>query len=227
MGGTAALAGMVFIVRVVTRIRTTIKVDKIKDLAASIAALSDRRVMVGFPKETSERGEGDEISNAELGYIHNYGAPEANIPQREFMEPGIASIQDALIEGLKQAAIAALTSDVPVSRNAGIPALDKWLHRIGLQAQAAIKNTIRAGLSPELAEATVAARIARRKSKAWRRKRWDMVNANIAAGKAPGAGIFTPLIDTAAMLNAITYVIRIPSTDTTLLIGPTPGRTEG
>lgn len=224
MGRPATLAGMVLIVRVNVKAFATVKGDKLKDLAASIEALADRRVMVGFPQETTERSDDDGPTNAELAYIHNFGAPEAHIPQREFMAPGIKSVQDELIDMLKDMALATLQTDIPILRGSSTPVLDRWLNRIGLKVQNAIKATIRAGLSPPLAPATVEARIARRKSKAWRAKRRSLVAANVAAGKAPGEGIFTPLIDTAAMINSCTYVIRIPSTNRTLAIGPTPGR---
>jgi hypothetical protein len=71
-----------------------------------------------------------------------------------------------------------------------------------------VRKKIVGGIPPPLAESTVRARIRRRKSKAWRAKRTAEVEANLAAGAAAGAGIFTPLIDTSNLLGAITYVVR-------------------
>lgn len=205
--------------RVKFNARVTVTKDKLGALADALEAASGRRVLVGFPKATSTREDGAEVNNAGLGYIHNYGAPEANIPQREFMMPAFQSVKQNNIDTI-QAALKAMIA--PGTTNA-LVALDRYLHKVGLQTQAAIKLTIRAGLQPELAEATVRARIARRKSKPWKATRTAQVDANIAAGLAPGAGLFTPLIDTARMLNSITYVIRKGGSDKDVVVGPTRG----
>jgi hypothetical protein len=221
------MAWVVLVMKVVGHASVSVTVkspERLKALQASLKALADRRVLVGFPRATNKREGNEPINNAELGYIHNYGAPEAHIPQREFMRPGFQAVLSEVIDLYKSAAKAACRNESVVMSGASFAELDKYLHRIGLRLQASIKQTIRAGLSPELAAATVAARIARRKSKKWRRQRQIMVDANVAAGKAPGAGIFTPLIDTAAMLNSITYVIRKPKATNDLILGPTPGR---
>lgn len=199
--------------------QVTVTKDKLAILAKALAAASGRRVLIGFPRATATREQGSEVNNAELGYIHNYGAPEQNIPQREFMDPAFKSVLDKNISTLGAGLKAMLA---PGTTNA-LEALDRYLHKVGLQTQAAIKATIRAGLDPELAESTVRARIARRKSKPWKTKRTAAVDANIAAGLAPGAGLFTPLIDTSRMLNAVTYVIRRPHSDTDVIVGPTSG----
>ena len=63
-------------------------VDNLRKLTQGIEVLTTMQVMVGVPDDKSGRREG-EINNAELAYIHDKGAPEANIPARPFMEPGI------------------------------------------------------------------------------------------------------------------------------------------
>lgn len=205
--------------RVKFNAQVTITKDKLGTLAQALEAASGRRVLIGFPKATASREDGSEINNAELGYIHNYGAPEQNIPQREFMAPAFQSVMQENIDTI-QAALKAMIA--PGTTNA-IASLDRYLNKVGLQTMAAIKLTIRAGLSPELAEATVRARIARRKSKPWKAKRTAQVDANIAAGLAPGANLFTPLIDTAKMINSVTYVIRKGGSDKDVVVGPTRG----
>jgi hypothetical protein len=64
------------------------------------------------------------------------------------------------------------------------------------------------GIPPPLAAGTVERRIGRRKSKKWRADRRALVAANVDAGLAPGAGLFTPLIDSAQLLKSVSYVLR-------------------
>lgn len=185
--------------------------DKMPQLQKLIKETADLRVLVGVPADKASRP-GEKLNNAEIAYIHNFGAPDANIPQREFMAPGVKAVLPAITDRLRAAAKAALDGKT-----------DKYvqgLHAVGLLVQASIKKTIVANIPPPLAASTVAVRIARRKSATWRNKRRALVAANIAAGKPPGAGIFTALIDTGALLNSITYVIRPISTGKDIAKGP-------
>lgn len=52
------------------------------------------QVLVGIPDSNATRT-GGPISNATLGYIHEFGAPEASGPPRPFLIPGVeASLGD-------------------------------------------------------------------------------------------------------------------------------------
>ena len=190
-----------------------ITVDRVRELEGALADLADRRLLVGVPKETDRR-DGEQIDNAALAYIHDNGAPDANVPPRPFMEPGIRAAFPAITAGLVEAARIALTEK-------GIEKFDKRLGVLGFLVVASIKRTIRANIPPPLAESTVRARIARRKSPTWRAKRSAAVDANIAAGLSPQTGLFTALIDTGSMLNAITWVIRKRRSDRSIVVGPT------
>jgi len=86
--------------------------------------------------------------------------------------------------------------------------MERELHRMGSETRDAVKERLRSNIPPPLALRTVMARIYRRKSKAWRKKRIKAVQANIAAGVPPQTGLFTALIDTGQLMNAISYVIR-------------------
>jgi hypothetical protein len=185
--------------------------DKVPQLEKLIRDAADLRVLVGVPADKASRP-GEPINNAEIAYIHNFGAPDANIPQREFMAPGVEAVLPAITDRLRASAASALNGDTAK--------LEQGLHGVGLIVQASIKKTIVANIPPPLAPSTVAARIARRKSATWRNKRKALVAANVAAGKPPGAGIFTALIDTGALLNSITYVIRRVSTRKDIAKGP-------
>src|SRR5690242_2590986 len=82
------------------RVQTVL--DRSADVFKGMALLGDRRVLVGFPASTSMRKEGT-ITNAALGYIHENGAPEANIPARPFLKPAVAGMQGQIQAMLKRA----------------------------------------------------------------------------------------------------------------------------
>lgn len=200
------MAGMVFVMK----IGVTVRVDRTKELAANIAKLPELRVLVGFPRETAPR-KGEPITNAELGYIHNYGSASQRIPPRPALVPGVEAALPAIERQLQLAAVAAVTGRDPLVS----------FHAAGLLAQASIKSVIRAGIPPPLAPRTVQQRIARRADPSWRAKKQAAVDANVAAGRPPGAGLFTPLIDTGSFINAVNYVIR--KKDRTVAGGPGTG----
>lgn len=108
-----------------------------------------KEVLIGIPMSTTERPDG-EITNAELGYIHEYGAPEANIPARPFLIPGVESVKGKALELMKKAIIADLENK-PKLR-------DKILNQIGLMCAAAVKDKIDTGPFTPLAPSTVRAR---------------------------------------------------------------------
>lgn len=108
-----------------------------------------KEVLIGIPMSTAERPEG-EITNAELGYIHEYGAPEANIPARPFLTTGVESVKGKALELMKKAIIADLENK-PKLR-------DKILNQIGLLCVSAVKEKIDTGPFVPLAPSTIRAR---------------------------------------------------------------------
>ena len=172
--------------------------DRAAQVAAGINLLATTRLMVGVPADRSSRSDG--VSNADLAYIHNNGAPEVGIPPRPHLEPGIRRVQGQTVEGLRRAAQLALE---------GRPdAVERQLNVIGLRAVSSIRQVIVEDIPPPLKYATVMGRIRRRASKSWRAERRAAVRANVEAGAAPGAGLFTALLDTGAYMRSISYVIR-------------------
>lgn len=67
-------------------------------------ALTKESVYVGVPQENSSR-KGEEITNAELMFIHTNGSPMRNIPPRPTIEPAIEENEEQIAELLKQAAL--------------------------------------------------------------------------------------------------------------------------
>lgn len=172
-------------------------------LTLALQLLASVEVLVGFPEDTTEDGrESGEPTNAALGYIHDNGAPEVNIPARPFMVPGIEAAQDPITDKLGQTMKAAL-------RGGGPEVVEKGLAQVGFIAMNSIKSTINAGVPPPLSDRTLRARMKKgRKNGAGARKgaaqeldrRWD--------GQAPSVEFAKPLVDTGAMRNAVQYAIR-------------------
>lgn len=128
---------------------------RLPELKAALKALSARRVLVGIPAEKAIRRpesaeDRDPINNAALLYIHEHGAPGANIPARPALIPGIASVQPSINAEFKACAAAYLSfrpADVTVT-----------LNRVGLMASQAVKLKITDGPFEPLKPATIAAR---------------------------------------------------------------------
>ena len=81
---------------------TTVKNDFPK-IAASIRSVADLQVMVGIPMETTQRGDGGPLNNAEIAYIQEFGAPEANIPARPFLFPTVRANRAFTVAQLRAA----------------------------------------------------------------------------------------------------------------------------
>lgn len=160
--------------------------DHMAKVTAGIDLLATTRVMVGVPEDEASRQDGA-MTNAALAYIHDNGAPEANIPARPFMRPGIARAQADIANYHKAAGELVFHGKPEAARKA--------LMAAGQAAVNSIRATISEGIPPPLAQATVDRRRIRSKGSKYRRK-------------ATGPADVTPLVDTGQMRNAITYVIR-------------------
>lgn len=170
----------------------------LKQLEAAIDSLVQKELLVGFPAETSERkeAEGDQdMNNATLAYIHDNGAPEQNIPQREFMRPAmnevISTVRRKMLSLAKKVAV-----------GGGPDAVDQGFQALGLTVQRAIRAKINEGIPPPLSDRTLRARAAKGRKGAM----WELAWRD--AGAPPGVELAKPLIDTAQMRNAVNYVIR-------------------
>jgi hypothetical protein len=128
-------------------------IDNVAKATAGIAALATTRVMVGVPADKGSRKDGEPINNAALAYIHENGAPEAGIPERPFLKPGIDTKQTEITTALEKTGQAALEG------NPG--KVDRGFNAVGLIGQNAVRAKINDGPFTPLAEATLAARRAR------------------------------------------------------------------
>lgn len=177
-------------------------------LGKALAALAGREVLVGFPENTTARdddtdGGAQRVTNAMLGYVHDNGMPEQNIPARPFMKPGIAAAESPCADHLGAAARVALQGGTEGD-------VEKRLMRVGITAVTSIKRKINEGIPPPLSEVTLRKRANRSMGKnlAGSRKGAKAELAAREAGVQPSTQLAKPLVDTGGMRNAVTYVIR-------------------
>ena len=155
--------------------RVKVTLDKTADVLRALAAIGRDRAYVGFP-DSGAGHDGGHLTNAQLGYIHETGAPEANIPARPFLAPAAEGVKDEVVKRLKAAGEAALNGKPEV--------VTKTLAAVGLLGQNAARAKINSGVGPALKESTLASR--RRRGRKGTKQ----------------------LIDTGALRNAITFVVR-------------------
>jgi len=124
-------------------------IDRLPAMKTTLEKMVKQAVYAGVPSDHSQRKEAGK-NNAALAYIHDNGAPEANIPARRFMRPGMNSIKGKVAKVLGGAAKAAMDSNTD--------AIDQGLNKAGLLAQNSIRKVINDGVDPPLAESTLAAR---------------------------------------------------------------------
>jgi hypothetical protein len=83
--------------------RVEVKRDRTAEVVAAVKALDRTHVLVGFPASTAGRRDG-ELGNPDLAYIHENGAPAANIPARPFLRPGVeraaGQVSQVLVTGI-------------------------------------------------------------------------------------------------------------------------------
>ena len=133
--------------------------DKSAKISDALGKVASTRVMAGIPAEKGLREPDDSgekasgINNAALMFIHEFGAPEANIPARPVVYPAIRSIQKEVIARLKVIGKLALE---------GKPdQVDKAFNALGLLAQNAMRKRITEGPFEPLKPSTLATRRAR------------------------------------------------------------------
>ncbi len=127
--------------------------DNSNGFIKAVELLTKQKVLVGVPSTTAGRSGGknvNAINNAQIGYIHEFGAPAANIPARPHLVPGVESIKPEMIRLLRLAGNRALSGDTSAATQA--------LNQVGLMAQSAVRRKISLGPFVPLAEATIKAR---------------------------------------------------------------------
>ncbi len=117
-----------------------------KRIMRSIRAMAGRGASVGIHANEAQRTETGSLSNVQLGVVHEFGAPEAGIPERSFLRSSFDAnrrkYETILTKGAK--------------RIAG--GRDRAERVLGIAAEVAVAdviNTINAGVPPANAPSTV------------------------------------------------------------------------
>ncbi|PTR06439.1 MULTISPECIES: hypothetical protein [unclassified Novosphingobium] len=131
---------------------TTVTKDRTAAVKAALKALVKDRVLVGIPSEKAFRDpEPDEprpaLNNAEIGYLNEFGAPEANIPARPHLVPGTQKALPKVEKFYREAAPKVLDGNSEAIRAAH--------GKVGFTVTSSIKNLITDGIAPPLAERTL------------------------------------------------------------------------
>jgi hypothetical protein len=171
----------------------SVATDKVLDVGRAMRLLTSSSVLVGIPMDKERPGEeGDPVTNAQLGYIHEHGSPDNNLPARPFLIPGIKAAHKKIVDQLRDAGRKALEG------NAG--GVNKALERAGIIGQNSVRAQFVDNDWDELAEATL--------NKRDPAKRNDDGKV-IKRGKSRRErGAVNPLQDTGTMRKSVTYVVE-------------------
>ncbi len=165
-----------------TEIKATQSGTTLAEIEAALKALSKKSLLLGIMAEQrkAEKDEKLPLTNSQLGFIFEFGAPEVKIPARPILGPVVKDNQADIIATLKLAAGFALQGDDE--------SVDRTLHSLGIRLVVAVKKHILNVIPPPLSAKTLRKWITPRKQR-----------------KDYGE---TPLKVTAQFLNAFNYVVR-------------------
>lgn len=187
--------------------RVIITVDNVSTVVRGIISATGKQVLVGIPEEKTGRDDPPDkppITNAALGYIHENGAPEANIPARPWLVPGVIKSNPQTIPRLERAYGAALDGK-PEEMN-------RQLEAAAQTAETVVKQTLEAGEGwPPLSPVTIRMRRYSRRTQSMRageQQYLDLIAGGSSPAEAQEAANIRPLINTAQLRNAITSVVR-------------------
>jgi hypothetical protein len=164
--------------------------DKIRERCVAMKGLE---VVIGVQGDAAaaQHGEGGGLTNAEIAAVHEFSGPQDRPPGRPFIRPIYDSDPEKWQGEVRQACV-----EVIKGANA-----KGELRKIGERYRNAIIDRGKAGIAPPLAESTINRR--KGQNTAARRER---IKAKERKG---GRGLdATPLIDTGALIGAISVVVQ-------------------
>ena len=167
------------------------------NVCRAVQGLTDRDVCIGVPADEAAKREGG-INNAELSYIHEFGAPAAGIPARPHLLPGVRQILPDAVAALKEAAAKALQGNDK--------AVDEALGAIGLIGQNAVRAKFQNNDWPPLKDATLDARPLKKDDQG--NVLADKKGQPVREKSRREKGKLNPLLDTAQLMKSHTWVIR-------------------
>lgn len=108
------------------------------------ASAGGSSVEVGVFEDSPSRKE--EITNAEIALVHEFGSPAANIPERSFLRSTVDANREAYHKAIDRVAQHKLDGKDT----------SQELDRLGMRVAADVKRTIQAGIDPPLQPETIA-----------------------------------------------------------------------
>lgn len=162
------------------------------DILQAVSDLSRSDVLVGIPHGEA-RSDADGLSNAQIGYIQEYGSPSQNIPARPFLTPAVERVQEETSDFLIKAVHAAFDGNAKK--------VDANLHRAGSIALRSVRLYFVEGEFTPLSLSTIRARANRGRKGA--KKYLEQIKSG-----PPEDGLVKPLIDTAQLRKSTTYIIK-------------------
>lgn len=136
--------------RIYARILSDFDERKFRDLLERFST-GQRSVLVGFPAEIERQVEGDakppDLTVAQIAAIHEFGAPNAAIPERPFLRPAIADNREKFF-ALNRVSLKGVMD--------GSLTMQQALGRLGAIAQAQVQKKIVQGPFRPLEPKTIA-----------------------------------------------------------------------
>tara|TARA_Y100001954_G_scaffold167695_1_gene178039 strand:+ start:18386 stop:18925 length:540 start_codon:yes stop_codon:yes gene_type:complete len=162
------------------------------DVSKAMRALTMQSVLVGIPGEGGRSDEDSDLTNAEIGFIHEKGSPANNIPARPFLTPGIRAAHPQIVDQLRAAGKAALEGKVS--------GVNSSLERAGIIAQNSVRAQFVDNDWAELDEKTLKRRPVIQR---------DDEGKPTKHGKSrQERGAVNPLLDSGQLRKAVTYVVK-------------------
>ena len=116
----------------------------IEKLEGKIAEIMGLSVVVGVTAKSNARS--DELNNADLAMIHEFGIPAHNIPERSFLRKPLINNAEAVANLAKNAIGKFIAGEMSAAEALGV---------IGEEAKGISKEAVTNGISPALKPATI------------------------------------------------------------------------
>jgi len=174
----------------------------VRGMLQSIYVLTGEQLVIGIPENNSPRSDSG-LTNAELGYIHERGAPGANIPARPFLVPGVRKAVPFMLPHLKRACNFALDMNYVKAHKA--------LEQAGSVAERFVKREIMTGNFAPLQPSTIANRFRGRGVSGpsrGERRYLTLIGLGASPQLAQDAVGIHPLINSRQLYNSIGYAVR-------------------
>ena len=116
----------------------------IEKLEGKIAEIMGLSVVVGVTAKSNARS--DELTNADLAMIHEFGSPAHNIPERSFLRKPLINNAEAVANLAKNAIGKFIAGEISAAEALGV---------IGEEAKGISKEAVTNGIAPSLKPATI------------------------------------------------------------------------